>query len=252
MKTSKKQVTKKSGSSLLPQVPTLTPKEKAVLEFIESRVLKAGVSPTYQEIREHFGLASFNSVQNYLKQLSAKGYVHIPQHQKRAIQILRPASSAQDLMREQFSTKAGSHRTPLLQAREEILSLPLLGRVAAGRPIEALSHDEFVDVPPSMVRNPDKSFLLEVQGESMIDDGIWDGDLILVQKQSHANNGDIIVATVDNEATVKRFYLRNPPGADVDHKQVELRPANSKMKSMWFSPDSVEVRGLVVALIRKY
>ncbi|WP_413612690.1 transcriptional repressor LexA [Bdellovibrio sp. HCB-110] len=234
-------------------LPPLTPKEKSVLEFIESHILSSGVSPSYQEIKDHFGLASFNSVQNYLKQLTNKGYIENPLGQKRAIQVLHSASTVQEqLQSKSVSTKTGSPRSQLLQARDEILSLPLLGKVAAGQPIEALKHDEFVDVPPSMVRNPSKSFALKVQGDSMIEDGIFDEDIILVQKQESASNGDIIVATVENEATVKRFYVRARPDSGSSEKLVELRPSNSTMKSMWYSPEEVSIRGIVVGLIRKF
>lgn len=234
-------------------LPPLTPKEKSVLEFIESHILSSGVSPSYQEIKDHFGLASFNSVQNYLKQLTNKGYIENPLGQKRAIQVLHSASTIQEqLQSKSVSTKTGSPRSQLLQARDEILSLPLLGKVAAGQPIEALKHDEFVDVPPSMVRNPSKSFALKVQGDSMIEDGIFDEDIILVQKQESASNGDIIVATVENEATVKRLYLRARPDSGSNEKMVELRPSNSTMKSMWYSPEEVSIRGIVVGLIRKF
>lgn len=234
-------------------LPPLTPKEKRVLEFIESHILSSGVSPSYQEIKDHFGLASFNSVQNYLKQLTNKGYIENPLGQKRAIQVLHSASAVQEnLQSKSVSTTTGSPRTKLLQARDEILSLPLLGKVAAGQPIEALKHDEFIDVPPSMVKNPAKSFALKVQGDSMIEDGIFDEDIILIQKQDSASNGDIIVATVDNEATVKRVYIRPRPDSGSSDKMVELRPSNSTMKSMWYSPDEVSIRGIVVGLIRKF
>ena len=234
-------------------LPPLTPKEKRVLEFIESHILSSGVSPSYQEIKDHFGLASFNSVQNYLKQLMNKGYIENPLGQKRAIQVLHSASAVQEnLQLKSVSTTTGSPRTKLLQARDEILSLPLLGKVAAGQPIEALKHDEFIDVPPSMVKNPAKSFALKVQGDSMIEDGIFDEDIILIQKQDSASNGDIIVATVDNEATVKRVYIRPRPDSGSSEKMVELRPSNSKMKSMWYSPEDVSIRGIVVGLIRKF
>ncbi|UYL08660.1 transcriptional repressor LexA [Bdellovibrio sp. SKB1291214] len=233
-------------------LPPLTPKEKSVLEYIEAHILSSGISPSYQEIKDHFGLASFNSVQNYLKQLTTKGYITNPVNQKRAIQVLHSASAVQDHLQAKVSTTTGSHRTKLLQARDEILSLPLLGKVAAGQPIENFKHDEFVDVPPSMVRNPAKSFALKVQGDSMIEDGIFDEDVILVQEQKSAGNGDIVVATVDNEATVKRIYVRARPDTGNSEKQVELRPSNSSMKSMWYSPDQVEIRGIVVGLIRKF
>lgn len=239
-------------NSPLPLLQPLTPKEKAVLEFIESQVLSSGVSPSYQEIKDHFGLASFNSVQNYLKQLTAKGYIEIPAHQKRAIRILQTARAVQEDLIRRAVPKGGSSRGSLLQARGEILSLPLLGSVAAGQPIERLTHDEFVEVPPLMVKKPDSTFVLKVQGDSMIDDGIWDNDFLLVEEKKTAVNGDIIVASVDNEATVKRFYLRSRPDYDAQEKMVELRPSNPRLKSMWYAPQDVEIKGLVVGLIRKY
>ena len=129
----------------------------------------------------------------------------------------------------------------------EILTLPLLGKVAAGSPIEAFEHDEFIQVPPDMVRNPSKSYALKVSGSSMIEDGIFDGDLILVQKQASASNGEIVVASIDNESTVKRFF--SPKGPE---KKIELRPANSTMQSMWYEPDQVDIQGVVVGLIRRF
>ncbi len=224
----------------------LTEKEKTVLEFIESEIAQNGVSPSYQEIRDHFGFASFNSVQNYLKQLSQKGYIQLALNQKRAIQLLHSSMAVQ----QNLPSKSGSPRSSFLRTpggREEILTLPLLGKVAAGSPIEAFEHDEFVQVPPDMIRNPSKSYALKVSGSSMIEDGIFDGDLILVQKQNSASNGEIIVASIENESTVKRFYLQNKP-----EKMIELRPANSTMKSMWYEPDKVDIQGVVVGLIRRF
>lgn len=223
----------------------LTAKEKAVLEFIEGFLLKSsGISPSYQEIRDHFGFASFNSVQNYLKQLTRKGYIKNPANSKRALQVVHTTN-----------TSTGSPRTSLLQSKnEEILSLPLLGKVAAGTPIESLKHDEFLSVPGHLLRpsHAHKTFALKVQGQSMIDEGIMDGDTILVQQQSSAANGDLVVAIVDNEATVKRFYLRTPPRGSHDELMVELRPSNTTMTSMWFSPYEVEIQGVVVGLMRKF
>ena len=227
--------------SPLPLAP-LSPKEKAFLEFVESELRSTGICPSYQEIMDHFGFASFNSVQNYLRQLTNKGYIEMPPNQKRAIRILQSAAAVQEDLKRRLSTE--SPRGSLLQARGEIISLPLMGRVAAGQPIERVKSDEFVEVPPQMVKRPESTFVLEVEGDSMIDDGIWDGDYLLIQKQETAKNGDIIVATVDNEATVKRFYLKS--------SQIELRPSNSRLKSMWYPAEQVEVRGLVVGLLRRY
>jgi len=217
----------------------LTPKEKTVLEFIESYIKDSGVAPTYQDIKEHFQLASYNSVQKYLKQLQDKNYIFMPGgNQKRAIQILNSSQSYKQTL------KKISPSSALPTPAGDSFTVPLLGRVAAGRPLEAMEHDEHVVAPAHMLKRPEKCFALRVVGQSMIEDGIFDGDVLLIQKQSIANNGDIVVASVDNESTVKRFYLKD--------SQVELRPANSTMTSIWLSPDEVEIQGLVVGLLRKY
>lgn len=256
----------------------LSLKEKNVLEFLETYMREHGVSPTYQEICKHFGFASYNSVQRYLKQLEAKGYIQLPwANQKRAITLLRPASALQDaiesLSRDDDETRPTSQSsvTPAIMPTES-LSLPLLGRVAAGAPIEAIEHDEFIEVPASLVRYADRTYALRVQGQSMIEDGILDGDVILVQRQNTAQNGEITVAMVGEEATVKRFYThrgaKNVPGealgeiferlgveeenAQAFDKLIELRPANSSMAPMWYHPSEVQIRGVVVGLIRRF
>jgi len=272
----------------------LSLKEKGVLEFLESYMCEKGISPTYQEICQHFGFASFNSVQRYLKQLEVKGYIQLPwSNQKRAITILKPSSAFQSAMEEiQSETSAGnggsgshlsfanfksngrttstSSVSTMLPAvfPTESMSIPLLGRVAAGAPIEAFEHDEFIDVPASLVRYADRTYALRVQGQSMIDDGILDGDVILVQRQTSATNGEIVVAVIEDEATVKRFYMHrgdaaaqgttHPKSDDSEArgkmpgKMIELRPANSTMSPMWFEPEQVQIRGVVVGLIRRF
>lgn len=243
-----------SSKSSAKPLPPLTFKEKSVLEFIEGFIRNSGVSPSYQEVKEHFGFASFNSVQNYLKQLTSKGYISMNPHQKRALQVLQSPNSLQKNTEALHfgSTATGPSSSQLLQAREEVLSLPLLGKVAAGRPIEALTHDEFIDVPPSYIKKPQQTYALKVQGQSMIDDGIFDGDIILVQESSSAKNGDIVVATVDGEATVKRFYAGPRPGSQSSEKWIELRPSNTAMDSFWYQPDQVQIKGLVMSLLRRF
>lgn len=263
----------------------LSIKELRVLEFIEAFVEEKTVAPTFQEIKEHFGFASFNSVQRYLKQLQDKNYIHIPGgNQKRALQILHSSKTVSNLLSAvplaanptthpasiQPSLKKEMSRQndvspPQASTRGEAsLSLPLLGRVAAGSPIEAFTDNEFIDVPATLIRNPSKTFALIVQGQSMIEDGILDGDVIFVQKQSYANNGETVVAMVNNQATVKRFYLHrkgrdtkdihsNPQShTHPSEQQVELRPANSTMQSMWHLPYHVDIQGIVVGLMRRF
>lgn len=219
----------------LTAVQPLTPKEKSVLEFIESHIESKGYSPSYVEIRQYFGFASNNSVQNYLKQLENKNYIRTPGgNQKRAIQVIQPAQSLPNNLKE-----IKTRMTPNI-------TVPLLGKVAAGAPIEHLKHDEYIDIPVSLLKKPDLTYALQVQGDSMIEDGIHDGDTILVQRQDFAHDGDIVVAVVRHEATVKRIYRSKKGG------EIELRPANSTMESFWYKASEVDVRGIVVGLIRKY
>ena len=217
-------------------IQPLTPKEKGVLEFIEGYISQMGYSPSFLEIKEHFGFASNNSVQNYLKQLEAKNYIHNPGgNQKRAIRVVTSSRALPNNLRE-----IKSRLTPNI-------TVPLLGNVAAGAPIEHLKHDEFIDIPVSLFKKPDLTYALQVQGNSMIEDGIHDGDTILVQRQTHAADGEIVVAVVDHEATVKRIFQKTRK-----KNMVELRPANSDMDSFWYEPGEVDIRGIVVGLIRKY
>ncbi len=255
---------------------SLTFKEKNVLEFLEAYMRENGISPSYQEICQNFGFASFNSVQRYLKQLEEKGYIHNPGgNQKRALTLLRPASAVQESVSESVGNSSNNSNNnldnvrnvmPAVNPAAEVFNLPLLGRVAAGAPIEAYEHDEYIDVPASLVRHADRTYALRVQGQSMIEDGIFDGDVILVQRQSQAANNEIVVAMIGEEATVKRFFTHVKDSRDVEanqlalsdglkkssNKMIELRPANSTMSSMWFKPDEVQIRGVVVGLIRKF
>jgi repressor LexA len=263
----------------------LTPKEKTVLEFLETYARLNGFAPTYQEICKHFGFASFNSAQRYLKQLEAKEYVSLGgANQKRAISLLQSASAYQEQIEDRERKVDTSNVTSIRSASSgsgggngaEAFQIPMLGRVAAGVPLEAYEHDEFIDVPASLVKNPDRTYALRVQGQSMIDDGIFEGDVILVQRQSQAENGEIVVAVVPSEvgteeATVKRFYWHKLASSTAKfekkslksgararderpkkERQIELRPANSTMTSFWYDPGQVQIRGIVVGLIRKF
>ena len=236
----------------------LTAKEKSVLEFIESYLQEKGIAPSYLEIKENFGLASFNSVQRYIQQLQNKNYIYVPGgNLKRAITVLHSANEIQSSMSQGIVPRLNPNKrpNPTLSEKEapsslamESLSLPLLGSVAAGRPIEALHHNEYVNVPANFVRYPKRTYALRVAGESMIEDGIFDGDLIFVQQQETAEQGDTVVAMVQQQATVKRYYRQVRDG----EPQIELRPANSSMTSFWYSTDQVALQGIVVGLIRQY
>jgi repressor LexA len=201
----------------------ITKKQKEVFDFISTYLHTHGYSPTQVEIKEHFGFKSLGSVQRYIQYLSNAGYLKNTWNSRRGLE-------------------------PVLQnennSSSQALEVPLLGKVAAGLPIESMEYNETVTIPPSMLAKSKDVFALRVEGESMIEDGIFDGDVIVVKKQEDASNGETVVATVDNEATVKRLYKKN--GA------VELHPANSSMEPFIYSEGNVNISGVVVGLIRTY
>ncbi|WP_035254586.1 transcriptional repressor LexA [Desulfatiglans anilini] len=198
----------------------LTDKQKAFLDYLVRYRSEWGQAPSFDEICWHFGFRSYNAVTTYLDILERKGYIRRPRekNRKRAVEVLQP-----------------------LEARR--FEFPLLGKVAAGKPIEAVEDRRAIEVPPSMAASGDH-FVLQVTGDSMIEDGILDGDFVVVRKQAVAENGDTVVALIDNEATVKRYY-RWP-----DH--VELRPAHTGMAPIRVAEGDLRIDGKVVGVIRYY
>jgi repressor LexA len=234
----------------------LTPKEQNVLSFIIDYQIQNGYSPTYQEICQHFELASYNSVQNYLKQLQNKKYIQTTSNGKRSILVMHdPHGNEFDLTQLVLKTANPPKQTLLQQSpigdslvfsQDSAIHLPLLGMVAAGQPIESTTYDELFAVPTHMVKSAAKSYVLKVKGESMIDEGIFDGDFLLVEEKASGRNGELVVAKIDDEATVKRIYFHTPS------HEVELRPSNAAMKSIWAPAERVQIKGTVLGLIRKY
>lgn len=228
----------------------LSSKEKMVLEFLEEYFQGKGRAPSYTEVQSHFGFKSINSVQNYFKQLEAKGFIQSPGHnKKRAITLI-------DSPRLTDSREISSKTDVAPFSLSESVRIPMLGRVAAGFPIERMSHDEYLDIPRSMVGAAQSIFALRVEGDSMIEDGIFDGDFLVVRQQNFARNGEIIVAMIEQEATVKRVYNHESQQLLKIHRDpsrsLELRPANHTMTSFWYLPHEVEIRGVVIGLIRKF
>ncbi|MFN8847692.1 MAG: transcriptional repressor LexA [Bdellovibrionales bacterium] len=236
-------------------VTSLTANEKKVLNFIEVEILRSGSAPSYQEICQEFGFASYNSVQNYVKQLTRKGYLRSTPHQKRGLEVLKSATAFSvqtlDLVNKNATTE--SPQIGLLQGSVGIRPIPLLGSVAAGSPIERAEHDEALSVPMDLMKNPDQTFALRVSGDSMIDEGIYDRDTIVVLKQDFAKNGDLVVASIQGpagqESTVKRIYYHPKHSSE---KRVELRPANATHSSQWYPDHHVQIRGIVTGLLRKF
>ncbi|MDA8792531.1 transcriptional repressor LexA [Bacteriovoracaceae bacterium] len=201
----------------------ITKKQKEVYDYIVDYINQNQVSPTQAEIREHFGFKSLGSVQDYIRYLKNAGLLT---NDSNSVRGLTPISTAND---------------------STLTTIPMLGRVAAGVPIERHLDNKFLEVPSNITRNFN-CFALEVEGMSMIEDGIFEGDHIIVKEQSFANNGETVVATINQEATVKRFYKKQKD-------YYELHPANATMKPIIVKAQQLnefEIKGVVVGLIRQY
>lgn len=211
----------------------MTPKQKQVLDFITRFRDKNGYAPSQQEIAKHFGFKSLGTVQNYLVRLEREGVLKKTWNARRSTEVVapQPQSVAASMM-------------PVALKEHSAVPLPLVGRVAAGRPIEAVQHSETVDVPATMLKGGAASFVLKVAGDSMIEDGILDGDYVVIKKQAHAENGQTVVALINNEATIKRYQHRGG--------RIELHPANSKYKPIIVDAESGDFRieGVLTGVMR--
>lgn len=200
----------------------LTEKQRDVLEFIRDRIGERGVAPTLQEIATAFGFRSTASAQKHVGLLERKGFLKREKHQKRGLVVAGGVSP-----------EPGNE-----------LSLPLLGVVAAGSPIESISDEEPISVPADFVGSGSR-FVLKVRGDSMVDEGIHDGDLVVVRSSPEAADGDMVVAMVGGEVTLKRLY-RERGG------RVRLQPSNAALEPIVAAGSEVTVQGTVVGLLRHY
>ena len=201
--------------------PALTARQKEILDYLQSHLKRHGYPPSVREIGQAVGLSSSSTVHVHLTQLEEKGWIRRDPSKPRAIEIL--TVDDQDAV------------------DTEIITLPIVGKVAAGVPITAVENiDGYFSVSADFL-GKGNHFLLRVSGDSMIEAGILDGDLVIVRSQEVASNGDIVVALIDDEATVKRFYHRND--------YVELRPENPAMEPIVVN--DVVISGIVTGLVRR-
>jgi repressor LexA len=197
-----------------------TKRQKELYDYLDDYIVRHGYAPTLEEIGAHFRLSSLATVHKHLSNLERKGLIKRKWNFSRAIELIPQ------------------------QKRAAAAELPLLGYVAAGQPIEALETTDTFTVPEEFIRRQN-TFVLRVKGNSMIQDGIWDGDYIIVEERPSAQNGETVVALVNGEATVKKFY-RGRDG------KVRLVPANDSMAPIVVRAKDVTIRGVVVAVMRKY
>jgi repressor LexA len=237
----------------------LTRKQFELLTFINRRLTESGVSPSFDEMKEALDLASKSGIHRLITALEERGFIRRLPNRARALEVLRlPDSIAPGLnAARKFSPSViqGSlGRTPAPSARVQApgndeagaaVAIPVMGRIAAGVPIEAIQHKTHsISVPPEMLSGGEH-YALEVKGDSMIEAGIFDGDTVIIRNGQTANPGDIVVALVDDEeATLKRFRRK---GASV-----ALEAANPAYETRIFGPDRVKVQGRLVGLIRRY
>jgi len=199
----------------------LTKRQKEILDFVRDFLEEHGYAPSFEEIADRFGYASLATVHEHLENLRTKGYIRKGYNESRSLELVPTRMTV------------------------SAVAVPLLGNVAAGVPIEAVEQQETVTVPEDMIGRGEH-YVLRVNGDSMIEEQIRDGDYLVVRQRETADNGDMVVALVDREsATVKKFF-REKDG------RVRLQPANATMQPMYFGADQVLVQGIVVGVIRRY
>ena len=200
----------------------LTKRQKEILDQLSGYIADHGYAPSFEEIAEFFGYNSLATVHEHVSNLERKGYIRKTFNQSRSIELVGANDAA-----------AG-------------LELPLLGEVAAGQPIEAITGHESILVPTDLTRRGEEHYVLRVRGHSMIDEQIRDGDYIVVNSRDTAADGEMVVALIDGEsATLKKLYWEGGG-------QLRLQPANPSLEPMYFPADQVQVQGIVVGMIRRY
>ncbi len=226
----------------------LTRKQLDLLQFIHKRLQDEGVPPSFDEMKEALDLRSKSGIHRLITALEERGFIRRLAHRARAIEIIRLPDSIEGGGFKPSVVQGGRVDTPpaALPVDVDALEIPVMGRIAAGTPIEAIqevSHN--VAVPGSMLSSSGKHYALEVKGDSMIDAGINNGDIVVIREQSTADNGDIVVALVEGqEATLKRLRKHG--------SSIALEAANPAYETRVYRDDQVRVQGRLVGLIRTY
>jgi len=198
-------------------MPNLTKKQKQILDFITQFIQSYEYAPSYREIADHFGLSSTATVHEHIKSLEDKGLISSSHNAARSLEVI--------------NYRFGKS-----------IELPLAGLITAGEPIEAIETHETIAVPQNMIRD-ENSFVLKVKGESMIEDGILDGDYVIVERNFYPRNGDVVVALLDNTyATLKKYYR--------EKDRIRLQPANHTMKPIYSKNPAIQ--GVVKGIMRTF
>jgi repressor LexA len=199
----------------------LTKRQREILDYLNEFIQQHGYAPSLEEIGHRFNLSSLATVHKHLTNLQEKGFIRRAWNRSRSVELLPSRSGGR------------------------AVELPMLGYVAAGMPIEAVSSDEAISVPESLVTGRRDTYVLRVRGDSMIEEQIRDGDWVVVEDRATADNGEMVIAMVGGQdVTLKKFYR--------EHGRIRLQPANPAMPPILVDPDGVRIRGVVVGVMRKY
>jgi repressor LexA len=216
----------------------LTRKQSELLTYIQARLAESGISPSFEEMKEALALKSKSGVHRLISALEERGFIRRLPNRARALEILRMPDA------QSGSTAPAKAPAASAQAANDVIDLPLHGRIAAGMPIEALEGQTTLPVPAALL-GPGEHYALEVSGDSMVDEGILDGDYALIRKTDTARDGEIVVALIDdNEATLKTYRKEG--------QMVRLDPANRRYDPQRYRPEQVRIQGRLSGLLRRY
>ncbi len=207
----------------------LTKRQQEILDYIREYLQKNHYPPSIRDIAAHFSLASAGGVHKHLNNLKKKGFITFENNISRSIHILEDSN---DISNSVSSTSG-------------LIELTLMGKVAAGLPIQHFLENETIEIPESMLRKPGETYALQVQGDSMIEDCICDGDLVVVEHRNYADNGDMVIAMINHsEATLKKFFHEGD--------KIRLQPSNHSMEPIYVDPQKLSIHGIVVGVMRSY
>jgi repressor LexA len=227
----------------------LTKKQLELLNFINNEVGANGISPSFDEMKIALNLKSKSGIHRLITALEERGFIRKLAHKARALEIIKlPEIKEKDfsglkLVKQEVKS---SNDLNIIEFKSKSTDLPVMGKIAAGTPIEAINQvSHHISVPSEMITNHNNHYALEIKGDSMIEAGINDGDIVVIKEQSSANNGDIVVALIEgHEATLKRFRRHG--------RSIALEPANSAYETRVIPDNLIEIQGRLVGLIRSY
>ena len=217
----------------------LTAKQRELLQFIHDRLKQSGVSPSFDEMREALELKSKSGVHRLISALEERQFIRRLPNRARALEVIKMPETVSATLAAALATRA-----VVPAAANDTIEIPMHGRIAAGTPIEALQGTEGFAVPAALL-GPGEHYALEVSGDSMVEEGILDGDFALIRKVDTARDGEIVVALIDNEEATLKTYRR-------EGQMIRLDPANRAYEPQRYSEDRVRIQGRLAGLIRRY